>query len=374
MNKTKSLSLLLVLCMILGMVPFSFAVSADETAAVYYVMYGADGDGLTRETPMGDIAEAIAAIEGNAAVDEGTVYVLNDPNVENYFPAGEKYHKYLTWTTPAAHTKPIHVIGLDENSKTVIMSTADTTAGDIVLAGPVHFSNVTLARMRGVDEGFMTGGYDVTLDADVLFKQAGIDYGAAIPSKVWFIPTMNRFMKFGSGRRDSTGSGGRVTLNAKSAVALTSDWKGGTYTEDVTLAVDASGNAFSMEMVRGDSDVTYEKNLNFIFGNVSGVTLTRGTNGSGANRKGISAVKGDFQTIHPIGTTVTLPDNVTVNGATYDLTVPSELIGSLDVTETGGTFRVIGDDILVATDVNNAEVRYPSNSGVLTVTEGAYTV
>ena len=367
MNKTKSLSLLLVLCMILGMVPFSFAVSADETAAVYYVMYGADGDGLTRETPMGDIAEAIAAIEGNAAVDEGTVYVLNDPN-------GEKYHKYLTWTTPAAHTKPIHVIGLDENSKTVIMSTADTTAGDIVLAGPVHFSNVTLARMRGVDEGFMTGGYDVTLDADVLFKQAGIDYGAAIPSKVWFIPTMNRFMKFGSGRRDSTGSGGRVTLNAKSAVALTSDWKGGTYTEDVTLAVDASGNAFSMEMVRGDSDVTYEKNLNFIFGNVSGVTLTRGTNGSGANRKGISAVKGDFQTIHPIGTTVTLPDNVTVNGATYDLTVPSELIGSLDVTETGGTFRVIGDDILVATDVNNAEVRYPSNSGVLTVTEGAYTV
>ena len=126
MNKTKSLSLLLVLCMILGLIPFSFAVSADETAAVYYVMYGADGDGLTRETPMGDIAEAIAAIEGNAAVDEGTVYVLNDPNVENYFPAGEKYHKYLTWTTPAAHTKPIHVIGLDENSKTVIMSTAES--------------------------------------------------------------------------------------------------------------------------------------------------------------------------------------------------------------------------------------------------------
>ena len=374
MNKTKSLSLLLVLCMILGMVPFSFAVSADETAAVYYVMYGADGDGLTRETPMGDIAEAIAAIEGNAAVDEGTVYVLNDPNVKNYFPAGEKYHKCLTWTTPAAHTKPIHVIGLDENSKTVIMSTADTTAGDIVLAGPVHFSNVTLARMRGVDEGFMTGGYDVTLDADVLFKQAGIDYGAAIPSKVWFIPTMNRFMKFGSGRRDSTGAGGRVTLNAESAVAITSDWKGGTYAEDVTLAVDASGNAFSMEMVRGDSNVTYEKNLNFIFGNVSGVTLTRGTSGSGANGKGIAAVKGDFQTIHPIGTTVTLPENVTVQGKTYDLSVPSELIGSLDVTEKSGVYRVVGEENLAAADAESESILYPSVDGYLRVPEGKHTI
>ena len=44
MNKSKWLSILLALCMIIGMVPFSFsAIAGGEGAAEYYVMYGGSG-------------------------------------------------------------------------------------------------------------------------------------------------------------------------------------------------------------------------------------------------------------------------------------------------------------------------------------------
>ena len=365
MNKTKSLSLLLVLCMILGMVPFSFAVSADETAAEYYVMYGGKGDGTSPESPMGDTKTAIAAIEADDGVTEGTLYIMNNPELAgDYLPIGEKYHKYLTWTTPAAHTKPIHVIGYDENSETVIMSTADTTAGDIILAGPVRFSNLTLARMRNTDEGFTTGGYDVTFDKDVLFKQNGCGYGEAIKTNT-LSDTLFRFVKFGSGRGNDAADGGRVTWNSEADISLTTDWKGGSYTEDVTLAADASGNAFSMEMVRGDSNVTYGKNLNFVFGNVSSIAITRAKTDQMTDFSGLATVKGDFQTIHPNGTTVTLPNNVTVNGDIYDLTVSTDLIGALDVTETSGTYTVTSGTVYA---YNDHDVVYYNVSGNDTIT------
>ena len=342
-----------------------------ETQAVngiYYVMYGGTGDGTTPEKPMGSIKAAVAAIEADITIDEGTVYVTNNPAYAgNYLPAGEKYHKYLTWTQPAAHEKLIHVIGTEANSSSVIASTNCGTAGDIVLAGPTHFSNITLTRMRSVDEGMSTAGFDVTIDDTVRLMGTNKDfYGQNIPSGTSLVSAYNnKFIKFGSGRGDAAGKGGRTEIHAKEAIYMESDWKGGTYTDDVTLAVETSGNSFEMLMAPNtDKHSNYKKNLNFVFGNVSAVTL-KGNNGT-------ATVAKDFQVIHPQGVSVTLPSTVTVLGDTYDLA--TETNGLIDVTDVSGVYNVIGDGLVIATDVNDSAVTYVSDNGVLTVPAGSYIV
>ena len=113
MNKSKWLSILLALCMIIGMVPFSFsAIAGGEGAAKYYVMYGGSGDGLTRENPMGSLKSAIAAIE-SSGLGAGTIYVIDAKDAFTATVGQNKVeHHFVSWQN-VSHTATITVRGAD---------------------------------------------------------------------------------------------------------------------------------------------------------------------------------------------------------------------------------------------------------------------
>lgn len=354
-----------------GKIEAVFKLDVAVVPGVYYVMFEGTGDGKTPDDPMGSTSTAIAAIEADDTVTEGTVYILNNPAYAgNYLPEKSKTHNYASWAKPAAHTKLIHVVGFDADSSTVLMHSPKCDTGDMQFNGPIAFSNITLARTRNCDEGLTSGGWDITLDDTTLIKHFSKD---SYNNNGWFITPgttlvsayNSNFVKFGSGRAAASAQGGRLDISAKENVRVEFDWQGGTYTNDATLAIASSGKDVTLYMSKNEGkNTTYKKNLNFVFGNVGGVTINVG--------KATTTIEGDFQLIYPTGVTAALPGTIALQGKTYD--IETETAGMLDVTETSGVYRVLTDDVLVATDKNNSALVYPSSSGYLTVPAGSYTV
>ncbi len=354
-----------------GKIEAVFKLDVAVVPGVYYVMFGGTGDGKSPDNPMSSNAAAIAAIEADDTVTEGTVYILNNPAYEgNYLPAKSKTHNYASWTRPAAHTKLIHVVGLDADSATVLMHSPKCDTGDMQFNGPIAFSNITLGRTRSVDEGLTSGGWDISLDDTTLVKQFSYDSyngnGWYITPGTTLVSAYNgNFLKFGSGRGAATAKGGRLDISAKEKVRVEFDWQGGTYTNDATLAIASNGNDITLVMSKNEGkNITYKKNLNFVFGNVGGVSFNVG--------KATTTIEGDFQLIRPTGVTAALPAGIALQGKTYD--IETETAGMLDVTDKSGIYRVRTEDVLIATDKNNSNLVYPSNGGYLTVPAGSYTV
>ena len=386
MSNKKIGSVLLALCFLAGLFPFSLAANADEgTAGVYYVMYGKTGDGKTEENPMGSIKDAIAAIESDESVTEGTVYIRNNPEfADNYLPADSAAHQYASWEKPAAHEKLIHIKGADENSATVLMNTAKCDTGDIEPNGPLHFSNITLARTRTVgEEGIMTGGFDVTFDRDVRYytmdkEPSGNNW--KIPEGTTLVDTdklnaqdwnkNSSFIHLGSGRSASSGKGGRVTITAKAGngLILLSDRQGGTYENDVTVALSSQGSVH-WEMTGDGKTTTYKKNLNLVLGYIKwGVGFYK-SYGFGGN----NVVEGDLQIIHAVDTVkdVNLSGiNMTVKGNTYD--IACETAGLLDVTDRSGVYTVADGKTVYA--YNGGDKIYYNAKNTLTVPVGNWNV
>ncbi len=354
-----------------GKIQAVFKLDVAVEPGVYYVMFGGTGDGKSPDNPMSSNAAAIAAIEADDTVTEGTVYILNNPAYEgNYLPAKSKTHNYASWARPAAHTKLIHVVGLDADSATVLMHSPKCDTGDMQFNGPIAFSNITLGRTRNCDEGLTSGGWDISLDDTTLVKQFNYDSyngnGWYITPGTTLVSAYNsNFLKFGSGRGAATAKGGRLDISAKENVRVEFDWQGGTYTNDATLAIASSGNDITLVMSKNEGkNTTYKKNLNFVFGNVGGVSFNVG--------KATTTIEGDFQLIRPTGVTVALPAGIALQGKTYD--IETETAGMLDVTDKSGVYRVRTADVLIATDKNNSNLVYPSSGGYLTVPVGSYTV
>ena len=354
-----------------GKIEAVFKLDVAVVPGVYYVMFGGTGDGKSPDNPMSSNAAAIAAIEADDTVTEGTVYILNNPAYEgNYLPAKSKTHNYASWTRPAAHTKLIHVVGLDADSATVLMHSPKCDTGDMQFNGPIAFSNITLGRTRSVDEGLTSGGWDISLDDTTLVKQFSYDSyngnGWYITPGTTLVSAYNgNFLKFGSGRGAATAKGGRLDISAKEKVRVEFDWQGGTYTNDATLAIASNGNDITLVMSKNEGkNITYKKNLNFVFGNVGGVSFNVG--------KATTTIEGDFQLIRPTGVTAALPAGIALQGKTYD--IETETAGMLDVTDKSGVYRVRTEDVLIATDKNNSNLVYPSSGGYLTVPAGSYTV
>ncbi len=381
MRRQKTLSILLTLCMLIGLLPFTFSLSfsaaAEEGAAgVYYVMYGGTGDGKTEENPSGSIKNAIAAIEADESVTEGTVYIKNNPAyADDYLPENSTTHRYASWEKPSEHEKLIHIVGLDENSATVLMNTAKCDTGDIEPQGPLHFSNITLARTRNTaDEGLMTGGYDVTFDRDVryfMFDKDPAGNNWKIPSGTTLVSVTSKegksenFIHLGSGRSASGGKGGRVSITTSDSLLLLSDWQGGTYENDVTYALSASYIHF--QMTKDGKTSTFKKNLNLVFGeNKWGVGFYTSYGFGGEN-----IVEGDFQLIHAESTKLNLSNiSLTVAGDTYDMQL--ETAGLLDVTDRSGVYAVSDGKRVYA--YNGGDKVYYNAKDTLSVPSGTWKV
>ena len=76
---SKLLSVILSLAMLVSMCGVTtFADGTEPETGVYYVQYGASGDGLSAETPAGTLETVISAINASyGAGDNVTVYIMN---------------------------------------------------------------------------------------------------------------------------------------------------------------------------------------------------------------------------------------------------------------------------------------------------------
>ncbi|MBR5553345.1 MAG: hypothetical protein IKV98_05800, partial [Clostridia bacterium] len=85
MSTKKLLSIVLCICMLVGLCQFNLAISAADTtpkSAVpteYYVKFGGSGDGRSENAPAGSIPAVISAIntDGHTTGDLVTVYVID---------------------------------------------------------------------------------------------------------------------------------------------------------------------------------------------------------------------------------------------------------------------------------------------------------
>lgn len=362
-------------------------------AGTYYVMYGGDDKaaGTSPNAPLASTSKAIELIEADSTVSEGKIIVMNNPA---YAATGYWQHSsdtkaenkaiYYTAWTPKSHNKHITVCGFEDNSATRLSNTptAFNFIGDFTMMGPTTFDNITLFRTRRHDEGFATCGYDVTFTDSVKFSQLSDDCYFGIPQNAteqdWSAARPN-YIKFGSGRANSTGTGGTFTVKTNAAFEMRTDWKTYTYTDDAGINIDTNGNPLLIYWAGSTGNVTYQKNLNIVLGNIG--TFTNQMNSNNNRATGSVTVKGNLQVIHPSNVTWTLPNDTagtnkfTVEGDTYELIADA---GLLNVTAETGKFKLLKPTVVRATkDGDSTSTVYQSNGGILDLTAGGagkYTV
>lgn len=350
------------------------------TVATYYVTHGGLGTktGLDAENAMASTADAIAAIEQGDCYS-GEVVILNNPDyADEYIVTNATETKYTYWTKPAAHQKSIVVRGAD-GQNSVLATQKNVNTGDIVINGPTTFTDITLLRLRSLDEGIMSGGQDLTLTDSVILKGTANDTYHANQSPVWYFSNANTseqygtYVKFGSGRQANTGNGGTLTLNIPKSLYVFADSNSAasSYTEDMTLKVDNGNNSFRI-VWSSAGNVTYGKNLNLVLGNVSEFIQAHldATKDPIAKAHTVT-INGALQVIRKATTAYAVPENFTVNGGFYDVVV--DQAGLLDVTDTAGVYSVGGDKVAYVQSEDNKTVYYGDETLTLP-TAGDYTV
>lgn len=362
------------------------------TPGTYYVMKDGDGDGLTKDTPMGSVAAAIAAIEADDGVTEGTIVIMSNPKYKEggekegeWFPVyntetgtGEKnpVPNYTAWdASNKSHTKHITVTG-EDGTDTILATNTRANSGDLVVIGPTTFKNISLLRLRYWQEGIMSSGYDLTLDNVKLYSMNNDTMHGYQTSDEWWgfdqnhkiVPILDKdthttgdsfyFIKFGAGRSQKTGNGGTLTVKSNEKTYIAADTIGGavSYSENAELNVDTQNNEVDINLA-WKGEVTYAKNLNLVFGNISKLTI---------DALNTVTVGGALQVIHPANITWTKPEKVTVAGGTYELLGDASL---LSTTSTAGTYKVNDSSktVYAYTADGSAERIYSSTNGTLTL-------
>ncbi len=322
---------------------------------------------------------------------------------------------YTAWTRPAAHTK--HVTITANGDKDVFLALGQNAGtGDFNPNGPTTFDNINLLRLRTNDEGIMSGGHDLTITETVGIYEVTIQtsiqmliytgngksayeladgkdgngnkkytkvevaegetpngnykldwgwyfaVGESVRKVVWGDSQDNNFIKFGQGRLDKDGNGGKMTVKQNADLVIKGNYnsKTETYENDMELNVDTNGHKLTLNLANS-ADSTYQKNLNLVIGNVSSLTVTA--------VKDVT-VNAALQVIHPDNVTFERPDNVFVDlvrgYGVYDITAPA---GLLSTTAKAGTYKVNGDATVYAYNTNAMKQHkvYVSVDGTLTL-------
>ncbi|MBR5528800.1 MAG: hypothetical protein IKV97_07315 [Clostridia bacterium] len=367
----------------------------------YYVKWGGTGNGLTKEAPMASVKEAILAANATGELIKGdtiTVYVMDDDThtaLETYNEAHPEFWKYsadgryifnngnlknvegrfTTWGVGAGEENPAHVAtlivtSLDASKPAHIAQhkyIGQNTA--VILGGPTIIRDINYVTTRKYDRETSTNGYDCTFE-NVTFYYQDSDNAQTNGTYLWGLkPGHFRTLLNHYSLSAVDGPGG--TLRLESAIDATGGTygleitgaRGANFTSPVNIYFDHEDLNLELYWGRGATSVsTFGKGLNLVINNGTVTTNDKFT--------GKVNVTGGLTVIANNGCTLpALPANVTADKV-WKLAVPEN--GTLDITETAGTFKAdtskqywfaVNDDFsFIYGKVSDGSIKLPAGS------------
>ncbi len=397
---SKLLSFLLSLCMILSMASMTvFADEAEEAAStdpVYYVKWGGTGNGLSPESPVATVADAVTKINaaGYGAGDTVTVYIMNDDTLTDEQTAGNAHGKdepwwydangnYFTsfvkntarrhtaWASRAgsagSYTATLVIKGYTDDAK-LFSSTVTGDTAHIYLGGPTVFEDLTIVHTRMYDVTMFARSNDLTFnDVTFMYQDACNANGSGTPN-----------IKDGHHRVSPTDS--------------TSSVKGMTITYNTPLPDNTNSDTRYGAIVPGNYATTFTSHMKWYFNGNStngqvpwgiatskfndglSVVANAGTYSQVKRDSKVTTVTGGLQIVNNNGASFgTVPTDVVAADETWYMNSADTTGNALDVTDTAGTFTVKGGNIAWVMTSDNKTVYY-SVGGKLTVPAGTYAV
>ena len=369
---SKLLSILLSLCMILSMTSF-MAFAEEETPTEFYVQFGANGNGLTAETPAGTLAEVVATV--NTYYPDGgdvDVYIIRNANepTDGYFNSAEDC-VYPEFSGIPGHKATITYKSYDEENISSIISynkwASSQAPGHVMLGGPSVFDGIRIIDSRTDNHtgDFYFNGHNVEFINTTLWvgrkddnykltpwaaghmHAGGIRNFATLPST----PTVVTLDKAVLESLNDFNLSGYADKSGTNAVK----WK-----NDLTAILgDGTVKVFRIDGAAGSYAASFAGNVNIVF---NGTEVKSFSNNNTPN------IAGALQVIRNGGASVAAMPELTCD--VYDLTSGEGVV--LDITDTVGTFEVVSDGVAYTASANGYTYYYGENE--IALAPGAYTV
>ncbi len=372
----------------------------EPTTPKYYVKWNSNGTGLTPASPVATVADAVTLING-AGYGEGDIveiYIMNDDSLTAAQTSGKKYTdpwwydangNYLenaaitkggklpgrqtAWAveggSAGTYAATLVIKGYATDSK-LFQSQIVGYNCNITLGGPTVFEDITIVATRSVDREIFANGHDVTFN-NVAFMYQNADNSSGSKN---YSGLKNGHLRFSPSGGDTKAKDG-MTITFNTPIPAETDMRYGvviagtkaaSYTGHVKYYFNGKSENGAIGWAQGAS--IFEDGLSVVVNAGSYVPKVR-TDVTTYT----ATVNGGLQVVFNNGTTpFTLPaDYVDADGTWYMISADTSG-NKLDVTDTAGTFTVIGGKIAWAEDADGNS--YASVDGALTVPAGTYTV
>jgi len=369
----------------------NYTVSAVKTGS-YYVLDGAsaNNDGLTPETPVPSVADAVRLINSASfgENDVANIYIMqrsdwatNTGTAHNMTVWGEYDSSTNSNTTVPDHVTQIVVQAYDYDESNPTYLAFEGTLGSnksMALGGPTTFKNITLVGTRK-EVRIDTMGNSVTFGENVKygylnawsFSEASTWDGSLVVLECLRI-CMGHYaggktietevnMTFDSAFITSGDTSNYVYLDNSGPASYT-------YNEDVNITFNNSASEPTVKLGSNSGTATLKKNLNIYMATGEALNILAG-NGAVAVNGGIQIVTnngvaylGDFSTF----------TNVTAAKGIWIVNVTTEMESALLLTDNLGEYKVADGYIALATD--SAGNEFYSVDGVLKLDAGQYAV
>jgi len=382
-----------------GKIIAKFVPVAAAGTPTYYVKWGGTGDGLSPEKPVATVKDAITLINaaGYDADDKVVIYIMNDDSLtaEDYttvdgvtysdfwwydadgnfvkdkvLKGTKTYGRLTAWSelggSAGTHTATLEITGYGEGAY-LFQSQILGYNTNVTLGGPTIFKNLGYVTTRYCDRELFVNGYDVTFN-NVTFHYLRGDNSAGGNAYDGIYDAHLRVSLSGAGTT-CAGGGGTVTFN--SAIPAESDTRYGlvipgnksnTFSKHTKIYL--NGDSTNGQIAFGQASGTFSKGLSIVVNNGTYIKTERATEAL--------TINGGLQIVTNNGTSFPeIPTFVTAD-KTWKMSSADTTGCGLDVTDTAGTFTVIGGKTAWAESADG--YKYASSDGVLTVPAGTYTV
>jgi len=360
-----------------------------EVDPIYYVKNGGTGDGLSAESPIGHVYDAVAAINaaGYDAEDEVTIFIMNGDAPEGatkefYFydvdgndiqnaNAGKNadaiYGRFTYWA-PGGYAVPAHtatIVLKPYNTEVETFIAQHPVIGQnsgFTLGGPTVFEGLTILTNRMYDRELFVNGKDVTI-TDCLFKYQNCSHSND-NSKFTGISNGHERVQVGGAANNGNFAGSTVRIESPMTTNNTtygleiSGTYSATYTGRVNVYIDHEDFAGTVIWGRGAG----------AFNNGLALVLNNGTvNNVDPGKGGNVTVTGGLQVVINEGASMNdLPANVTADKKW----IVSTTGANLDVTDTAGTFAIEDGKYVYTVSEDKKTINY--YTGTITLAEGTY--
>lgn len=356
----------------------------------YYVMYGGTGDGRSATAPAATVSDVVKSVNEDLIFgDTAKVYIMNNGNplVDN---VGKKSTRetlvkgtFTAWAEGGyqlseKHYPTLHITSYDPDPDDGVAPAHTHLAyseyiganHSMALTGPVIFDNITIVRPRNVDREIYLGGNNVTFTDSVLIAQAKADfyqgvafsgieyaknhialgYGSAAHNNAQVVRINSPVTAAGNNHGISLSSSANTNFNAPVSLYLNNE---------------AINSQVSWSI--GDRTTNFNAGLNIITDAIGTITYP-----SGNYAKGTVNVTGGLQMINNNGYKFPeLPENA-VYDSLWIMNSAKDAGGTLDVTETAGTFKITEGKYAFVQSADNKTITYAT--GTITLPAGEYNV